>query len=309
MSITQEETKSKTVDVVKEAKAKAKEAKAKEVEARAQVAEAKAKALAVKAQVIEAKAKEDEEKVKAPKKKRAPEEKSRYFTFLLYPESCPEDFQRRLEEVGLPMAISPLHDKDVDTVDKETGEIVYKKPHYHVIYIANNTTTPTGVRKKIQRAFGEDGKKALALVQICDNVRNLYEYLTHDSKSAIEEGKHKYDKADIVHLNNFDVARYDGNSREEKEVFMVQVWDMIGENRFCNVSQIRSYIEDNPHCGITKTMFMKLMMSNPGAINLMLNGEYQQVVAERDEAVAEALKGMNSGQAMVKGGRRWRRTR
>lgn len=44
-------------------------------------------------------------------------DKARYFTFLLYPESIPEDWQMRLETVGVPMAISPLHDKDLSEVE------------------------------------------------------------------------------------------------------------------------------------------------------------------------------------------------
>lgn len=58
--------------------------------------------------------------------------KSRYFTFLLYPESIPKDWEMKLETVGLPMAISPLHDKDKN---KNGG---YKKAHYLVVYVARN---------------------------------------------------------------------------------------------------------------------------------------------------------------------------
>ena len=36
----------------------------------------------------------------------------------------------------------------------------------------------------------------------------MYLYLTHESKDAIEKKKHKYDKADIKHINNFDIDRY-----------------------------------------------------------------------------------------------------
>lgn len=284
MSITEKDKDVKGLDAVKEARAKAKEAKAKEVEARAQVAEAKAKELEAKAKTIEARAKEEEEKAKTPRKKRGPEEKARSFTFLLYPESSPEDFERRLEDIGLPIAISPLHDKDVARVDEETGEIEYKKPHYHVIYVANNTTTASAVRKKVQRALGEEGKKALAIVKICDNVRNMYEYLTHDSKSAIEKGKHRYNKADIVHLNNFDVVRYEGNSKEEKEEFMMHVWDFIIQHNFCNTTQIYRYLDEHPECGITKMRFVRLLMSNPGAIKTMVDGQYQYSKAAREKA-------------------------
>lgn len=44
-------------------------------------------------------------------------EKSRYFTFLLYPESIPSDWEMKLELLSVPMAISPIHDKDLSTVE------------------------------------------------------------------------------------------------------------------------------------------------------------------------------------------------
>ncbi|WP_257243416.1 replication protein [Staphylococcus sp. HMSC072B07] len=40
------------------------------------------------------------------------------------------------------MAISPLHDKDLSSVEGQK----YKKAHYHVIYVANNPVTAHSVR-------------------------------------------------------------------------------------------------------------------------------------------------------------------
>ena len=50
-------------------------------------------------------------------------EKARYFTFLLYPESIPEDWELRLELIGVPIAVSPLHDKDLSSVE---GQLIKK---------------------------------------------------------------------------------------------------------------------------------------------------------------------------------------
>ena len=53
-------------------------------------------------------------------------EKARYFTFLLYPDSIPEDWEMRLELIGVPIAVSPLHDKDLSDIEGQ----LYKK---HII--------------------------------------------------------------------------------------------------------------------------------------------------------------------------------
>ena len=58
-------------------------------------------------------------------------EKARYFTFLLYPESIPEDWELKLETLGVPIAISPLHDKDKSDVEGQQ----YKLHDSEVFYI------------------------------------------------------------------------------------------------------------------------------------------------------------------------------
>lgn len=50
-----------------------------------------------------------------------------YYTFLIYPDSAPEDWLDRLRAMHIPMYISPLHDRDKD----EDGQT--KKAHYHVL--------------------------------------------------------------------------------------------------------------------------------------------------------------------------------
>lgn len=49
--------------------------------------------------------------------------RKRNWAFVAYPESLPKNWQEILTQTGLPVAISPLHDKDVNP-DKTV-----KKPH------------------------------------------------------------------------------------------------------------------------------------------------------------------------------------
>lgn len=125
-------------------------------------------------------------------------QKSRYFTFILYPESIPEDWLLKLETLDIAMAISPLHDKDKN----EDGG--YKKPHYHVMYVAKNPVTTEAIRNRIKRTLGNN---SISYVEIIDSMRNVYKYLTHESKDAIAKKKHKYDAKDIITINGFDIDR------------------------------------------------------------------------------------------------------
>src|SRR5699024_8516839 len=118
-------------------------------------------------------------------------DKARYFTFLLYPESIPMDWEIKLESIGVPIAISPLHDKDLSDVKGQK----YKKANYYVIYVVKNPVTTHSVRKRIQRALGN---QSVSMVQIViQSMENMYLYLTHESKDAIAKNKRVYDKKDI----------------------------------------------------------------------------------------------------------------
>ena len=78
-------------------------------------------------------------------------EKARYFTFLLYPDSIPEDWEMKLELLGLPMAISPLHDKDLSSVEGN-----FTKKHIIMCFMwQKNPVTADSVRWKIKKCLGE----------------------------------------------------------------------------------------------------------------------------------------------------------
>ncbi|MGU9546261.1 Rep family protein, partial [Bacillus cereus] len=68
----------------------------------------------------------------------------------------------------------------------DAGGIVYKKPHYHVIYVAKNPVTTESVRNKIKRALGG---KSVSHIEITDSVEWYFNYLTHDTADARKHHK------------------------------------------------------------------------------------------------------------------------
>lgn len=198
-------------------------------------------------------------------------EKARYFTFLLYPDSIPEDWEMQLELLGLPMAISPLHDKDLSSVEGQ----LYKKAHYHVLYVAKNPVTADSVRWKIKKCLGE---KSVAMVQIVLNIENMYLYLTHESKDAIEKKKHKYDKADIKHLNNFDIDRYVTLDVEQKDDILDEVCNIIADYRLANILELKNFVsEKGAEYGLpTMKVINSVLRSHTGLIRLYFDGVYQE---------------------------------
>lgn len=204
-------------------------------------------------------------------------EKSRYFTFLLYPdgEGFPSDWEERLEKIGVPIAISPLHDKDKDR--KNGG---YKKRHYHGIYIANNPVTADSVRLKLKAVLSSENMecKALARVMIVyESLESMYLYLTHESKDAIKKNKYRYDKADIKHISNFDIERYITIDVETKNQTLKSLLQIIRAYSIPNILDLHDFVEENGmDYGIDMNLFLSTIESKSSILRLYFDGAYQR---------------------------------
>lgn len=199
-------------------------------------------------------------------------EKSRYFTFLLYPDSIPVDWEMKLEAIGVPMAISPLHDRDKSIVEGQQ----YKKAHYHVIYIAKNPVTADSVRWKIKQTLGD---KSLAKVQIVvQSLESMYLYLTHESKDAVAKNKHKYSKKDITLINNFDIDRYITLDVEDKDDMLNDVCDMIDEHDLANMRELRRFVKlHGSEYGLPSMKIINsVLRSHTGLVRLYFDAVYQE---------------------------------
>ena len=194
-------------------------------------------------------------------------EKSRYFTFLLYPESIPSDWKMKLELIGVPMAISPLHDKDLSTVDGQQ----YKKAHYHVIYVAKNPVTADSVRKKIKATLGDS---SVAKVQtVVHSMENMYLYLTHESKDALAKNKHK----DIKLINNFDIDRYVTLDESEKKELRQTLLEIIDKYKIVNIIELSAFIRERGNeFGIDGMRYVnEVISSTSGIFRLYFDANYQ----------------------------------
>lgn len=83
-----------------------------------------------------------------------------------------------------------LHDKDV----KEDG--TPKPPHYHVLLHFPNAKTKSAIRKLTE--LDKLDSDTTMLSEKLDNPHGAFKYLTHDTKKAVDDKKHKYDESEIV---------------------------------------------------------------------------------------------------------------
>lgn len=237
--------------------------------------------------------------VKAPK-----DPKGRVFTFLLYPDSAGtlEDIVALLtDNQDFPVAISPLHDKDKAEGEQATDKAYleqykgFKKPHYHGIIVSNSPLTAGAIRKRLQNVLGD---KAVGQVQISHSVKGTYEYLTHESVDAIRKKKHVYPKEDIVHINNFDIARYVTVSADERKQNMNILIDLICTYKLCNVIQLRDYVVTHPECGVDWAAASDVIDARGLTLRIYFDGMYQEVQREerqnKQDHILEAVSDMRN---------------
>lgn len=154
--------------------------------------------------------------------------KKRYWTFVLYPESAPSDWKHQLQMTGLPCAISPLHDMDMDP----TGNP--KKAHYHIILCYSGPTTYNSVK-----SFTESLNQPIP--QPLDSVSGMYRYFTHDDNPD----KAQYNKDYIIQLNGFNVADYTDLTRSEVLEVKIRLQMLIRQENILEYSDLMDLLQDS----------------------------------------------------------------
>ena len=147
--------------------------------------------------------------------------KKRNWAFTAWPDSLPQDWKEQLQKSGLPCAISPLHDRDVNA----TGEP--KKAHYHVILVYGSPTTfknVEGLTKRLNQP----------IPQPLEQVRGYYRYLTHMDNPE----KAQYDEKDIIKLNGFDIQDYVELTKSEVTKAMKEVQGFVMDNNILEYADL-----------------------------------------------------------------------
>jgi len=147
--------------------------------------------------------------------------KYRYFTFLVYPESAPEDWRKVLKRTHLQFAISPLHQPDDEV----------SKPHYHVIYHAGNPVT-----LDCARSYIPEGVPANGYIEPARAPRNLQRYLIHLDDPEKEQFHGGVKCIDVLNGFPLDLTR-DFSAAERREQRR-KVHDLIRELDVCEYADL-----------------------------------------------------------------------
>lgn len=144
--------------------------------------------------------------------------KSRYWSIISYPDSVPSGWKDILTSTGLAMAISPLHDRDIDPEAGENEERT-KKPHWHILVCFDGPTTKENVEGIADRI----GSKIVTPVNSC---RGMYRY--------------------HLHLDNPEKAQYDDKDRSFINGFLIENYSSLtSSEELAMINLIQSYIESH----------------------------------------------------------------
>lgn len=168
--------------------------------------------------------------------------KKRNWTTIVYLDSVKEGWIDELQQTGLEVAISPLHDKDINP----TGEV--KKSHYHVILSFPGPTTKNMVQELSNNILSG------VMVKPIESIRGMYRYLTHKDNPE----KFQYNESDIILLNGFDPSIVLSNADEQSIKLLVVFY--IQENNIFEYSDLINSLacSDNAdmlHVAMNHTLF------------------------------------------------------
>jgi len=150
--------------------------------------------------------------------------KSRYWEFILYPESMPKDWEEIINHWYMPCVLSPLHDRDID----KDGKI--KKAHYHLMVCYGNTTTYNNARKRAE----ELGSK---VVNAISNSKGAYEYWTHKNNPE----KAQYKEEDMKFFGGFEKEITLGKTEKEVNEMIQAIVEIINLKNFKELKEIYDY--------------------------------------------------------------------
>lgn len=154
--------------------------------------------------------------------------KKKYWAFVLYLESAPENWKEILQLRGIPVCISPYHDKDVNP------DGTPKKPHYHIILCFPNTTTYNNV-KSITDSLNQPIPISL------DAVNGYYRYLTHKDNPE----KYQYSPEDIENLNGFSIDDFVELTYTQVKTICIYLQQLIIDNNILEYSDLLDYLLTN----------------------------------------------------------------
>lgn len=150
--------------------------------------------------------------------------RTRNWTFMVYPESAPENWREIIDEMRVPWIESPLHDKDTDP----NGEV--KKAHWHVMMMFSSNKSYEQIREITMQLRAPNPQKVA-------NAKGMVRYFAHMDNPE----KFQYDKSEIKTYGGADIGNYLAITTTERYELIREMLSFIKENDIVEMTQIMDY--------------------------------------------------------------------
>ena len=115
-------------------------------------------------------------------------------------------------------------------------------------------------------------KKAINKCEAVVGIRNVYDYLIHDTEDCRKKGKEQYDPSERITGNNFDIGAYEQLGTAEKNEMFLEMGQAIREHGFTNYMDFYEFVVDT----YEDMNYIEVMRCYSGHFERMTRGNYQR---------------------------------
>jgi hypothetical protein len=156
------------------------------------------------------------------------DERARNWTFVVYPESAPQNWRDVIDDEHIEWVESPLHDKDLDA----NNEI--KKPHWHILVLYDG-------KKSFEQVKVLTEKVNAPIPQKVSSAKGLVRYMVHLDNPE----KTQYKQSDIISHGGVDILELLKMSSAMKSTIQREIIFYIDENNITEFKDIVDYASRN----------------------------------------------------------------
>lgn len=154
--------------------------------------------------------------------------RTRSWTFVLYPESAPENWRDILDEEHIQWIESPLHDKD------KNADGSMKKPHWHILLMYESVKTYEQVKEVTDKLMA-------TIPQKCNGSKGLVRYMAHLDNPE----KFQYSISEIIGHGGADVAELLKPTSSDRYNLIREMSQFIRDNDIVEYEDLWYYAMEN----------------------------------------------------------------
>lgn len=197
------------------------------------------------------------------------EKRSNLWICVVYPESLPENYDVVISNWHIPVALSPMHDKD------KNGDDTEKKKHYHLMidFGAGSNKAQKQVREFTDQLNG-------TIPIICHNKKAYLRYFIHMDNPE----KMQYSREDIRLFGGFELKdAFDSYSTDSMLYQFLET--LIYDNMIFNYAVLVKHLRDNNY-----TEALEFIRRHSNHIKFILDGYWQLLSSNRENLLHNQKK-------------------